>query len=490
MRRALLVLSAVAAGMCARAQAPDLGSEPQRAKGKVLYDKFCSQCHGEAGDGAGVAAVHLNPLPRNFTTGKFKIRTTPSGAMPTTSDLKTIIKNGMPYTSMPAWPTFSDDELTSLAYYIKSFSPDFNNPDFLKPPVDLPKAPAYSKESAEAGRKVYEATGCIACHGNLGRGDGTSGPTLKDDLGHPIRPADFTQRWTFRGGPTREDIFRTMTTGINGTPMPAFGDALKPEERWAITDYMYSLGESDHPSYANLIHVKHVDDPIDVAKGAASFEGVPPARLPIFGQITEPGREFHPPVVSVEARAIYDADSIAVLLQWNDMSAEKAGSNSPALKVPIEEESKPVEAPTGAAGATDEWGEPVENAAATAAPASPAFSDAVAVQFPIALPTGARKPYFIFGDSADPVDLWFVDLAKGVAQQFVGKGSDAVEAAEATDVTANAVYQEGRWSVVLKRRLRPDGAGVAFAQGQFVPIAFSVWDGFSKDRGNKRGLTS
>jgi hypothetical protein len=25
--------------------------------------------------------------------------------------------------------------------------------------------------------------------------------------------------------------------------------------------------------------------------------------------------------------------------------------------------------------------------------------------------------------------------------------------------------------------------------GQFLPIAFSVWDGFSRERGNRRGLT-
>jgi hypothetical protein len=27
-------------------------------------------------------------------------------------------------------------------------------------------------------------------------------------------------------------------------------------------------------------------------------------------------------------------------------------------------------------------------------------------------------------------------------------------------------------------------------QGQFLPVAFSVWDGFSRERGNKRGLTA
>ena len=71
--------------------------------GKALYLKYCSQCHGEKGDGEGYAASHLRPRPRNFTTGKFKIRTTPNGALPTHDDLVNLIRRGMPYTSMPAW---------------------------------------------------------------------------------------------------------------------------------------------------------------------------------------------------------------------------------------------------------------------------------------------------------------------------------------------------------------------------------------------------
>jgi DMSO reductase family type II enzyme heme b subunit len=485
-RRAAVLFAAALIGASARAQTPDLGTDAQRADGKVLYEKFCSQCHGDAGDGLGVAAEHLLPLPRNFTTGKFKVRTTPSGALPTTDDLKHIIRRGMPYTTMPAWPEFTDDQLAALAYYLKTFSPDFAKPDFNVAPVALPKAPAYSKEAADKGRKVYEDTGCIVCHGDLGRGDGASAPTLTDDWGHPIRPADFTQRWTFRGGPTRDDIFRTMTTGFNGTPMPAFGDALSPEERWAITDYMYSLGESDEPHYASLVSARHLDEPIDVTKGAAAFAGAPVARFPIVGQVTEPGREFHPPVVSVQVQAVYDADDVAFLLRWNDMSADRAGTNSPALPVAIADETAP--APAAAAAATDEWGEATEAAPAADAPAVATFSDAVAIQFPLQAPTGIRKPYYLFGDAANPVDLWFVDLAGGRAQQFVGKGSADVSPSDSTEVAATVSYDKGEWSVILKRSRTPS-AGLAIQPGQFAPIAFSVWDGISRERGNRRGVT-
>ena len=500
MKRALFIAAAFL-GSTALAVAPDLGSDADRKAGAVLYGKYCSQCHGDKGDGAGYAALHLKPRPRNFTAGKFKIRTTPSGGLPTTDDLRHIIKAGMPYTSMPPWPNFTDDELKQLAYYVKSFSPDFEKPDFNVAPLSLPKAPKYTKESAEAGRKVYEETGCIKCHGDLGRGDGPSARTLADDAGFPLKPADFTQRWTFRGGPTREDIFRTMTTGLNGTPMPAFGDALKDDQRWAITDYIYSLGGTDEPGYATLVRAKHVDDPIDLAKGAAAFEKAPVARLPIVGQIMEPGREFHPPVVSVLVQAIYDATDVAFLVRWNDMSAETTGSNSPALVVPVEEEEAQEGSGGAAAPAVDEWGQPV--AAAPSAPADPwgeetapaagaapgsAFSDAVAIQLPLAMPTGPRKPYFLFGDATNGVDLWFADLARPTADQYAAKGSGAVTVLDAADVTSAAHYDKGEWSVIFRRSLTA-ASGVPFAPGSFVPVAFSVWDGGSKERGNKRGLT-
>ena len=481
----------------AQGQGPDLGTEAQRESGKGLYLRYCTQCHGDQGDGEGYATPHVLPKPRNFTSGKFKIRTTPTGALPTHQDLVSIIRRGMPYTSMPAWPNLSDQDVSNLAYVIKSFSPDFSNPEFVPQPVPLPSAPNATQESIELGKKLYEETGCIRCHGTHGRGDGPSAPTLKDDWGYAIRAADLAQSWTFRGGSSRADIFRTMTTGFNGTPMPGFLDALTPEQRWAITDYIVSLSGSDGPRYTNLVVAKPAQEPIDLAKGAASFESAPAARFPIIGQIMEPGRAFHPPTTSVTVQAIYDAESIALLVRWHDMRAEQSGTNGPSLPVPTEEEEDAQ--PTGGAAEQSVWGEEGQEPAPEAAldpfadAAEPAaapseFSDAVAIQIPSQLPSGARKPYFIFGDAQNSVDLWFFDLARSEPLQFTGKGSADLAPDDTGDVTGVASYDQGEWSVILKRPLRPN-AGARFSPGEFMPIAFSVWDGLSRERGNRRGLT-
>jgi Cytochrome C oxidase, cbb3-type, subunit III/Ethylbenzene dehydrogenase len=357
--------------------------------------------------------------------------------------------------------------------------------------VSLPSAPKPSKESIALGKKLFEDNGCVRCHGTLGRGDGPSAPTLVDDWGHPIRPADLTQSWTFRGGSTRADIFRTMTTGLNGAPMPAFGDALQPDQRWAITDYIDSLsGSGEGPGYTNLVIVKHVLDPIDLAKGTANFESARVARFPIIGQITEPGREFHPPATSVMVQAIYDADSIAFLARWHDIRADKDGKNGPSLPVPPEEEEE-TGAPTAAAQAPAAGApaNPFEEAAAAQTVAPPSeFSDAIAIQIPSQAPTGARKPYFIFGDAQNSVDLWFFDLSRPKPLQFTGKGSQDIAPNDSGEVTGVASYDQGEWSVIFKRPLRA-ASGAAFTPGQFLPIAFSVWDGFARERGNRRGLS-
>ncbi len=498
-----------------RAAAQDIGTESQRESGKALYTKYCAQCHNDNGDGEGYAAVHLRPRPRNFTTGKFKVRTTPNGALPTHQDLVNIIRRGMPYTSMPAWPELSDQQVSDLAHFITTFSPDFSKAEDAAQPVPLPSAPKMTKETVELGKKLYEENGCVKCHGTVGRGDGPSAPTLVDDWGHPIRAADLSQSWTFRGGSSREDVFRTMSTGLNGTPMPSFLDALAPEQRWAITDFIASLSGSNGPGYSNLVIARHVKDPIDLAKGTASFASAPVVRFPIVGQIMEPGRAFHPPATSVTVQAIHDADNIALLVRWHDMSPQKTGKNGPSLPVPPEEEEEPAAAaggesggaggstgsvfgdnevapsPAGQAqtpGGTQPPGDPFAEAEAAPAGQPSEFSDAVAIQTPSQVPADARKPYFIFGDGQNSVDLWFFDLARPEPLRFTGRGSGDVAPAATGDLSGVASYDQGEWSVIFKRPLT--GASAApFTTGEFMPIAFSVWDGFSRERGNRRGLT-
>jgi mono/diheme cytochrome c family protein len=508
--RAPLALCALLAALHAGAAAAASEAPP----GGELYQKLCSQCHGENGDGKGVAAARLVPRPRDFTAGKFKVRTTPNGALPTDADLLRVIRDGMPYTSMPGWSHLSDAQLEELVAAVKSFSADFEDPARAPEPIAIPNAPRATAESAEKGREVYARIGCGACHGELGRGDGQSAPNLTDDWGDSIRPADLTKRWTFRGGPTRTDIYRTFTTGMNGTPMPSFAESLSDEERWQLVDYIASLDPRQEPGYGELLRVVWSDEELEIERGAELFAHAPPAYFSVVGQITEPGRAFHPSANGVTVRAVYNRREIAFRVSWHDLRADRSGSNAPDLVVPAEEEraeSAATAAPeepgdfwgeaaapeTEAAAAEDFWG---DDAAATddgddgfweeegPAAGGTEFSDAVAIQLPVELPTGIRKPYFIFGDPQNPVDLWFFDLAAAGARRYLAAGSTKITPVEGEEVTAVAAFDRGEWSVVFKRDLKSSG-GVTFAAEQYVPIAFSLWDGTARERGNRRGLT-
>ena len=199
---ALLIASLSTAPMgSARTAAQDVGTDAQRESGKKLYLKYCSQCHGDKGDGEGYAAPHLLPKPRNFTTGKFKIRTTPNGALPTHQDIVNIIRRGMPYTSMPAWPAFSEQEVANLAYFITTFSADFSNSEKVPQPVQLPSAPKSTKESIDLGKKLYVDTGCVQVPRHSRSGRRTLGSNPGGRLGS-IRYARQTSR---RLGPSAED---------------------------------------------------------------------------------------------------------------------------------------------------------------------------------------------------------------------------------------------------------------------------------------------
>jgi mono/diheme cytochrome c family protein len=468
--------------------------------------------------------------PRDFTSGKYQIRSTPTGALPTDEDLRQVIQRGMPGTGMPAFPNFSPAQIDSLVAVVKAFSARFAG---ATPPEPLALAadPGYDEGRIEEARKVYEEIGCAGCHGKQGRGDGPSAPTLRDDWGQLVRAADLTRPWTFNGGGAREDIFRSLSTGLNGTPMAGFQSALTDEQRWLLVDFIQSLAGGELASrFDNLIVAHAVEGELDLARGRELFAAAPTARFPLFGQIVQPGRAFAPSVGEVQARAVFNDDEVALLVTWNDMSAQRSGNNGPDFELPAEESlpglGAAAAAPAGGAadpfadeeaaaadpfadeeqataasdpfadeeaapaGATDDpWGDE-DGGEETAAAAESEFSDAVAVQFPRVLSAGVRRPYFLFGDELEPVELWFVDLAvPDRVELWEGRGSAALEPGEGETPEVTASYQDGEWTVIYKRR-RAAGTGIGFPADAFVPIVFSVWDGFERNRGNQRAVSA
>lgn len=453
----------------------DLGTEAQVRGGKELYLNYCAHCHGEEGDGMGSAAQYFVPRPRDFTSGKYKIRTTPSGELPTTEDLIHIIRDGMPFSAMPAFPDLRDDELLNLAYYLKTLNEDFEDEDFAPVPLTFPKAPKFTIDSARRGRKVYTENECYTCHGDQGRSDGVSAPTLEDDFGainYHIRAADLTKRWAFRGGSAREDIYRTFTTGLNGTPMPSYEDSIPEDKRWDLVNYIYSLSDRDEANFSTTLVAASVVGDLDSTRGSELFANASTAFFPIVGQVIEPGRMFSPSANAISAQAVFNDEAFAILLRWHDIMADTSGSNAPDTLLKTEGSDQSAGASSAATGEGRQ------------------YSDAVAIQWPKETPAGFKKPYFLFGDPKKSVDLWFADLAKPTeARRYSGNGYRNLVASETGGLQVTASYHAGEWSVIFIGK-REQLNSMTFSDGTFIPFAVFVWDGFNHETGVKTGITS
>lgn len=225
----------------APAAAEERAQRPAVEEGGRVYREACAPCHGERGDGKGQAARALDPPPRDFTTGTYKFRSTPSGSVPCAEDLLRTVSEGIPGTMMPAWKDhLSLRERRLVVAYVMAFSPRFTEekPERLVP--EALRAPNETAALLQRGRALYRLMRCAECHGESGRGDVRAAATLRDDAGRPISPLDFT-RGLYKGGSSPADVYRTFVTGLSGTPMPAYGDSLPNEEdRWALVYYVKS----------------------------------------------------------------------------------------------------------------------------------------------------------------------------------------------------------------------------------------------------------
>ncbi len=212
---ALAVFTVGASPMLAQATA---GGDP--ARGRQVYERYCVQCHGGRGDGAGEVARWSQPKPRDFRQGVFKFTSMPNGYLPTTADLDRVIRDGLYGTRMPPFAALSKRERGK--------------------PIAVSDEPAATREAVTQGRELYEAN-CSKYHGD-GSGNGASAAKLMvDDWGAPITPANLTLgrgKWAR----TARDIYIRAMGGINGTPMPESADALTPAQVWQVAHYVQALG--------------------------------------------------------------------------------------------------------------------------------------------------------------------------------------------------------------------------------------------------------
>jgi cytochrome c oxidase cbb3-type subunit 2 len=276
MKKASLIVSVVLliGGLSAyryydRSYAREAQAAPTTAE--RIYVESCAACHGERGDGKGPEADRLKTEPRDFTTGQYKFRSTPSGSIPLDEDIFRTISHGVRTTSMLAQLHLSEKERWVVTDYLKTFSPRFKA-EKTPETVSIPAPPSPNPELISLGKKMYIDAGCNQCHGSEGRGDGASAKELKDDWGESVSPTDLTLK-PFKSGPNPEDLYRTISTGLNGTPMPSYADVLTAQERWSLS-YIVSIATRERPrGMMNLVGEEVQGMRIDMQAAMAGMMG-------------------------------------------------------------------------------------------------------------------------------------------------------------------------------------------------------------------------
>ncbi len=145
--------------------------------------------------------------------------------------------------------------------------------------VKVPESPhPISPESIQRGKEIFhgQIANCVACHGRSGNGQAVTldyddwakeystrlGLTPDDrDAMRPFRQAGALRprlaqarnlrQGVFRGGGDDQSLYRRITQGIAGTPMPSVavvdqenGKGLTEQQVWDLVSYLQALGEN------------------------------------------------------------------------------------------------------------------------------------------------------------------------------------------------------------------------------------------------------
>lgn len=168
-----------------------------------------------------------------------------------------------------------------------------------------------------------------------------------------------------------------------------------------------------------------LDDP-----NAAAWSSAVPATFPMSPQVHWPNRIQEVTVKDVAVRALHDGKQVAFLLEYSDPNQDP--------------------------------------------------DDAAAFEFMV----GDKKAHFAHGQpmlqvEGGPVNIWFWKNKMNKAVDMSAKGFGTLKPQEHQDVNAKGIYSNGTWKVVFSRTLSTDhpDEDVQITPGQFISIAFAVWDG-------------
>lgn len=469
---------------------PKTKAQALLARGRNIYLHMCAFCHGEDGNGGGIATDYLYPWPRDFRKGIFKFRSTPTGTLVRDEDIYRTITLGVAGTAMPAWgDALSPEDTWALVNLIKSFSKRFRKE---APGQAIKIEPvASTPERIARGKELFFQNKCNDCHGDSGKGDGRLADSLIDAWRHAVFVHDITNPNHFKAGRQPEAIYRTISTGLDGTPMESYSH-LPEQDRWALVHFIRSRFSKkfQKAEFETDIYSKYVSFELDTDPYSPVWKDVASTNL-----VLRPLSARRDAVEVINFASVNNGDVIVIRLKWKD--ATKDGF--------------------------------VENR-------GDVYTDGAAVQLALGAVTlhthGHNEPFFGMGNRGKPVNIWHwragleetleasedseystggVDMDAlifggimfnpvtrllSTAQNSVdelnaeGFGTITPQLPEFQNVEGAGEWQDGEWTVVFLRTLESQGKWDAVLKIDApVLVAFAVWDGVKDDRNGRKVIT-
>ena len=443
-------------------------------QGKEYYFKLCVHCHGEEGEGDGGASKHIFPQPRELSQGVFKFHATQTNTLPLDEDIVRTIKQGIPGTAMPAWDDILSDEIiNSIVKFIKTFSVRFG----MEVPgrkIAISMEPPFDSLSIAYGKKIYKELRCEKCHGENGSKEGELSKTLKTFRGTNWFVYDLRRKNFYKAGSSGSAIYRTLATGLDGSPMNAY-DYISDFERWHLVHFLqslHSIKKDETFSAVNEIISKRIDRPITLHLEESIWEKA--LEIPIS---IRPLRARRNPVSHLTIRSVHNKKKIAIKIKWEDPTPDNILNNN--------------------------------------------YVDQSAIQFAVDDSDIEDSPFYGMGEKRKIVNIWhwkadvrqkiikngkakqkkIAKNAKSLAGMFVnpftessveemnsrGIGALTVQPLEEQTLEGRGYWYDRYWNVVFIRNLEATSKwDIDFSDKDQVVLAFALWDGSKKEMSSNK----
>ena len=113
------------------------------------------------------------------------------------------------------------------------------------------------------GKTIYQSK-CASCHGMNGAGGGPAAHGMQ-----PVPPALAGD--TAVAGTSPATMFRIISVGVSGTPMPSWASTLSPEERWDVVAYLTSLRANPHVLQGEGLYLQRCASCHGMANSTAAY---------------------------------------------------------------------------------------------------------------------------------------------------------------------------------------------------------------------------